>query len=212
MAVLALAAMLVVGCGGGGGSGKAAEANPPPGGSNGAPTVQGTPASSVLVGQAYSFQPSISDPNGDPLTITGQNVPSWATFDAQTGRISGTPSSVDVGTYSNITIRASDGTATTTFGPFAITVTAAASGAATLSWTPPTLNSDGSALTNLDGYEIVYGRSSSSLDQTISLTNPSLSTYVVDNLTSGTWFFAVMSRNSNGTMSPLSNIASKTIS
>lgn len=209
---LALTAVLVVACGGGGDSGDVAQANPPPGSSNGAPTIQGQPASSVLVGQAYSFQPSIADPNGDTLTITAQNVPGWATFNAQNGRISGTPSSADVGSYSNITIRVSDGTSTTTLGPFSITVTAAAAGAATLSWTPPTQNSDGTTLMNLAGYEILYGRSSNNLDQTVSLTNPSLSTYVVDNLTSGTWFFAVMARNSGGVTSPLSNVASKTIS
>lgn len=209
---LALTAVLVVACGGGGDSGDVAQANPPPGSSNGAPTIQGQPASSVLVGQAYSFQPSIADPNGDTLTITAQNVPGWATFNAQNGRISGTPSSADIGSYSNITIRVSDGTSTTTLGPFSITVTAAAAGAATLSWTPPTQNSDGTTLMNLAGYEILYGRSSNNLDQTVSLTNPSLSTYVVDNLTSGTWFFAVMARNSGGVTSPLSNVASKTIS
>lgn len=209
---LALTAALVVGCGGGGDSGTAAQANPPPGGSNGSPTIQGQPAATVLVGQAYSFQPSISDPNGDTLTITAQNVPSWATFNAQNGRISGTPSSADIGTYSNITIRVSDGANTATLGPFSITVSASVQGSATLSWTPPTQNSDGSALTNLAGYEILYGQTANNLTQTISITNPSINTFVVDNLTSGTWFFAVMARNAIGITSPLSNVAQKTIS
>jgi hypothetical protein len=211
--LLSVTAVLVVACGGGGDSGTAAQsANPPPGGANGAPTIQGTPTSTVLVGQAYSFQPSINDPNGDTLTITAQNVPGWANFNAQNGRISGTPTSADIGSYSNITIRVSDGTNTATLGPFSITVSASVQGAATLSWTPPTQNSDGSSLTNLAGYEIMYGRNSNNLDQTVSLTNPSINTYVVDNLTSGTWFFAVMARNSNGVTSPLSNVAQKTIS
>jgi hypothetical protein len=211
--LLSLTAVLVVACGGGGDSGTAAQsANPPPGGANGAPTIQGTPTSTVLVGQAYSFQPSINDPNGDTLTITAQNVPGWANFNAQNGRISGTPTSADIGSYSNITIRVSDGTNTATLGPFSITVSASVQGAATLSWTPPTQNSDGSSLTNLAGYEIMYGRNSNNLDQTVSLTNPSINTYIVDNLTSGTWFFAVMARNSNGVTSPLSNVAQKTIS
>ncbi len=211
--LLSVTAELVVACGGGGDSGTAAQsANPPPGGANGAPTIQGTPTSTVLVGQAYSFQPSINDPNADTLTITAQNVPGWANFNAQNGRISGTPTSADIGSYSNITIRVSDGTNTATLGPFSITVSASVQGAATLSWTPPTQNSDGSSLMNLAGYEIMYGRNSNNLDQTVSLTNPSINTYIVDNLTSGTWFFAVMARNSNGVTSPLSNVAQKTIS
>jgi len=42
-------------------------------------------------------------------------------------------------------------------------------------WTAPTTNNDGSALTNLASYRIKYGRSSTSLDQIASVTNPSFS-------------------------------------
>jgi len=87
-----------------------------------------------------------------------------------------------------------------------------ASGSATLSWVAPTQNVDGSALTDLAGYEIRYGQSSSDLSQTVLLNNPSLNIYVVENLTSGTWYFAVAAVNGQGGTSPLSNVASKTIS
>ena len=40
---------------------------PPP--SNAAPTISGAPATSVMVNQAYSFQPSAADANGDALTL-----------------------------------------------------------------------------------------------------------------------------------------------
>ena len=81
-----------------------------------------------------------------------------------------------------------------------------------MSWTPPTQNADGSTLTDLAGYEVRYGRSQDNLDQTVQLNNPSLNTYVVENLTAGTWFFAVRSVNRAGVASQLSNIASKTVS
>jgi hypothetical protein len=45
----------------------------------------------------------------------------------------------------------------------------------------------------------------------VQVTNPSINTYVVDSLTSGTWFFAVRSLSSSGISSALSNTASKTI-
>ena len=184
--------------------------NPPP--ANSQPTITGQPGAAVLVGQAYAFRPAASDPDGDTLTFTASNLPEWAVFDESTGRISGTPSAEHVGAFAGITITVSDGDASATLGPFEITVTEIAGGSATLSWTAPTQNVDGSPLTDLAGYEIRYGQSSSDLSETVLLENSSLSLYVVENLTSGTWYFAVAAVNSQGVTSPLSNVASKTIS
>ena len=58
---------------------------------------------------AYNFQPKASDPDGNTLTFSIQNKPSWLVFNTTTGKLSGTPSSADVGTYSNIVISVSDG-------------------------------------------------------------------------------------------------------
>jgi hypothetical protein len=212
---LVLAAVLLGGCGGGGGgSADNASANPPSGSGNSAPTLSGTPGTTVLVGQAYSFQPSANDANGDALTFTISNLPSWATFNAQTGRISGTPTASQVGSYANIRVTVSDGTANASIGPFTIAVSDVAngSGSATLSWMPPTQNSDGSTLANLSGYRVLYGQSAGNLAQTVTLDNPSINRYVVENLGSGTWYFAVVAVNSAGLTSALSNTATKTIS
>jgi hypothetical protein len=212
---LVLATLLVAGCGGGGGgSADSASANPPPASGNVAPTIVGTPGATVVVGQAYSFQPSANDANGDALRFTATNLPSWATLNAQTGRVSGTPTAAQVGAYANIGITVSDGAANASIGPFTITVTdmAGGSGSATLSWTPPTQNSNGTTLTNLAGYEVRYGQSADELGQAVTLSNPSINRYVVENLGSGTWFFAVVAVASNGATSALSETASKTIS
>jgi len=77
---------------------------------------------------------------------------------------------------------------------------------------PPTQNTDGSTLTDLAGFEVLYGRSPDNLDQKVTLTNAGLSSYMVENLTTGTWYFTVVALNSAGVSSPLSNLASKTIS
>lgn len=208
-----LAAVALAGCGGGGDGEQTAAPATPGTGANSAPTIQGAPSTSVAAGQAYSFQPTASDPDGDALTFSVSNLPTWATFNASTGKISGTPSAADVATYSNIRVTVSDGKGgTASTGMFAITVTDLGTGSVTLSWTPPTLNDDGSALTDLSGYEVRYGKDQANLDRSVQLTNPSLSRYVVDSLTSGTWFFAVRSINSSGNGSVLSNVASKTIS
>lgn len=215
--VMVAAVLFIAGCGGGDGSGSASipqpQTSPPPSGTvNATPTLQGQPGTAVLAGQSYSFQPTANDADGDTLTFSATNLPSWATLNPATGRLSGTPAAADVGNYSGIVITVSDGKASASLATFNIAVTAVANGSATVSWTPPTQNTDGSALTNLSGYQILYGRSAENLTQSISVTNPSISTYVVENLTAGAWYFAVVAVNADGATSGHSNVATKTIS
>jgi len=86
--------------------------NPPP--PNSPPTITGQPGTTVLAGQSYAFRPAANDPDGDRLTFTAANLPTWAAFDTNTGRISGTPGAEHVGTFSGITITVSDGEASAT--------------------------------------------------------------------------------------------------
>jgi hypothetical protein len=178
---------------------------------NRAPVISGTPLLSILVLLPYSFQPSASDPDGNTLTFSIQNRPSWATFNTATGRLSGTPGLLDIFTFTNIRISVSDGTATASLPAFDLSVLQGATGSATVSWTAPTTNTDGSALTNLAGYRIAYGRDQDSLDQSASINNAGATTYTIDGLSQGTWHFAVIAVNSAGAESDRSNIGSKTI-
>ena len=82
---------------------------------------------------------------------------------------------------------------------------------ASLQWTPPTQNTDGSALTNLAGYRVLYGASATQLTQTIQVANAGMSAYVVDNLAPGTYYFAVRAYTSSGAESANSNVASKVV-
>ena len=180
--------------------------------SNSAPTIAGTAATSVRVSTAYAFAPAASDANGDALTFQIQNKPTWATFNTVTGQLSGTPTTV--ATFQNIIITVSDGKASAALPAFAIQVTAAPTaqaGSATVSWAAPTQNTDGSALTNLAGFVIAYGTSAGSLSQSITVTNPSVSTFVIDSLPAGTYYFAVKAYTANGAESGLSAVASKVI-
>lgn len=90
------------------------------------PVVVGVPATTAIAGQSYVFQPSASDAAGKALTFAIYNRPSWATFNTWTGELSGTPSSAQAGTYSDISIAASDGTSAVDLKSFAIVVTASA--------------------------------------------------------------------------------------
>jgi hypothetical protein len=178
---------------------------------NSPPRISGTPASLVLANSGYRFDPTASDPDGDALSFTIQNAPSWLSFRSDTGALSGTPAAADVGTYSNIVISVSDGTQGASLPAFAITVSDVANGTATLNWTPPTTNTDGSELTDLSGYSIYYGTNANDLSTVIQLNDPGLSTYVIDGLASGTYYFAMTARAASGAESEKSQIASKTI-
>jgi len=178
---------------------------------NSAPTIFGTAPTSAKVNQAYSFQPTASDPDGDKLTFQIANKPAWAAFDSSTGRLSGTPSSSYTGTFADIRISVTDGKATSSLNAFAVSVASLQVGSATLSWQPPTSNTDGSPLTNLAGYVVRYGTSLSKLTTEVRVSNPGLTTYVVSELEPATWYFQVSAYNSSGVESAPSATASKTI-
>ena len=112
--------------------------------SNAAPSISGTPPSSIVAGQTYSFTPVASDPNGNALTFTIANRPTWASFSASTGRLTGTPASSAVGQYVDIRISVSDGQLSTALAPFSITVTQG-NRAPTISGSPPTSAREGQA-------------------------------------------------------------------
>jgi hypothetical protein len=85
------------------------------------------------------------------------------------------------------------------------------SGTAALTWTAPTKNSNGSTLTDLAGYKIVYGTSSGSLTSSQSVNNASATSATVPGLGAATWYFAVRAVNSKGGESANSNVMTKTI-
>ncbi len=169
------------------------------------PKISGTPPTSILKGSAYSFQPTLSDADGDSLTASVSGLPSWATFNSSTGKISGTPESGDVGRYDNIIVTVSDGRDSASLGPFSIDVNAVGTGSVTLAWTPPTQNTDGTALTDLAGYQLRWGPKSGSLDQSVTLSNAGLSSYVVAGIAPGEYSFVMFAVNSRGVSSDPSN-------
>jgi Putative Ig domain len=186
--------------------------SPPTSTPNQPPTISGTPLTAAKTNQAYAFQPTAVDPDGDTVTFNISNKPAWASFDTKTGRLAGTPSSSSTGQFSGITIVASDGTNTSQLGPFAISVTSAATtGSATLSWQPPTENADGSPLTNLAGYVIRYGNRSDALSVELRISNPGITTAMIENLAPATWYFTVSAYTSTGVESMPSTVGSKTV-
>jgi hypothetical protein len=176
------------------------------------PVVSGTPPTSVTVGNAYSFTPTGSDPDGDTLTWSIAAKPGPASFNVTTGRLNWTPSAA--GTWSNIVITATDSRgAAVSLPAFSITaVPAAPSGTATLSWLAPTQYTDGSALpaSQLGAYRIYRGASAGSLSRIAEVDDGTMS-FTVQSLAAGTHYFAVTAVTVGGTESALSAVGSKTI-
>jgi hypothetical protein len=164
-----------------------------------------------LQGTQYSFTPTATDPDGNTLTFSITNRPSWATFNASNGQLQGTPEPADIGSYPNITIRVSDGLSTASLSSFAIQVVGTATGTATLNWYPPTTNTDASALTNLAGFKVYWGTARDNYTNSVTINNPSVTTYVVEQLTPATWYFATSAVNSLGAESGRTSPVSKTI-
>jgi hypothetical protein len=175
-----------------------------------APSISGTPVTTGTVGTAYNFTPNAMDMDGDALTFSITGRPAWATLDKATGRLYGTPAVA--GTYSGIEIAVSDGKNITKLPKFSIAVAAAAvtTRSVTLSWMPPTTNTDGSSLTNLSGYRIMYGTSPGQYTTSVNV-SLGLSNYTIDSLNSGKYYFAIVAKNSNGAESDASAEVSTTL-
>ena len=178
---------------------------------NRSPVISGVPPTSVVAGSAYAFTPVASDPDGQTLTFSVMGAPSWASFSPATGRLSGTPGAGNVGQTQGIVITVSDGTAYASLPAFTLSVVQVATGSATVSWLPPTERTDGTALTNLAGYHIRYGTSSTALTQQVTVTGAGLTSYVVSGLTAGNWYFGVSAYDTAGLESDISNIGVKRI-
>lgn len=84
-------------------------------------------------------------------------------------------------------------------------------GNATLSWVAPTKNTDGSSLTDLKGFKIVYGTSASALNNSQSVDSKTATSATVAALGAGTWYFAVRAVSTSGSESNNSSVVSRTI-
>lgn len=178
---------------------------------NNPPDISGTPTAEIKIGDAYSFTPVASDSDGDDLIFSIENMPGWSTFDSSTGTLSGTPSMGDEGTYDDISITVSDGSTNSSLPIFTVSVTQNGSGSITLSWTPPTTNTDGSPLTDIAAYKFYYGVSEGNYPNQIRVDSPGITSYMIESLTPNTYFFVSTVINTSGIESRLSNVASMTV-
>lgn len=195
---------LLSGCGGSSSS-SGGGGQPAAGGNNHAPTIAGNPGLTAVMSDAYVFAPLATDEDGDTLSFSIRNLPAWATFDSETGRLEGVPQFGDVGSYDDIVISVSDGSAAASLPAFSIAVSQDVLGSVTLEWLPPQSNTDGSYAGDLAGYVIYWGTESGSYDEQVRIENVGLTAYVVDGLSPDTYYFTATAFNSAGAESDFSN-------
>jgi len=174
--------------------------------------LRGAPPTTALAGTQYSFTPTVAGSTTRVMfSIAGQ--PAWARFDTNTGSLTGVPAAKDEGTTGKITISASNGTGSASMSPFMIDVKVADANtdSATLSWTAPTENTDGTPVKDLAGYHVSYGTSPGELTKTITVAGATTTTCIISGLSEGTYYFAVVAYTETGTKSGDSNLASQTI-
>ena len=85
--------------------------------------------------------------------------------------------------------------------------------AALLSWTAPLTRENGDSLTmgEIAGFEVVYGTSAENLDNSLAIGDASVDELLVDELTEGTWYFAIRTLDTDGNRSRLSEVVYKQI-
>ena len=101
---------------------------PPPPAQDAAPLITGTPPTIAVVGQPFSFQPSITAAtaaDGDKLTFFVASKPAWASFDSASGHLWGVPQPADLGSNKQIAISVTDGARTQMLPQFLVTVVSA---------------------------------------------------------------------------------------
>ena len=105
----------------------------------------------------------------------------------------------------------SSGHSSSANGSSAFNVERVGYGAALVSWTPPTENTDNSVLTDLAGFKIYYGKNPGDYDKTITINNPGLTSFMVENLASSDWYFVMTAFNDSGIESSFSTEVFKEI-
>ncbi|MCG8006059.1 MAG: putative Ig domain-containing protein [Candidatus Thiodiazotropha lotti] len=182
---------------------------------NTAPIISGNPDQSVLVGDGYVFAPTASDADNDTLTFSITNMPSWASFNSSNGTLSGVPAEADEGSYNNIVISVSDGTDTASLSPLTLVVEASqttpTTGSISLTWVAPATRTDGSPLdmSEISGYRLYMGTSNNNLSAVVDVDDCTISNHLIENLETGTYYFAITAYDLAGNESDLSNVVAK---
>lgn len=84
-----------------------------------------------------------------------------------------------------------------------------ATASVTMHWMRPSQNQDGTELVDLAGYRIYYSQAPWGWTNSLNVQNPATTSIEIQNLSTGTWYFAMTSYNSAGVESERTDYVSK---
>lgn len=176
--------------------------------------ISGTPARRAVIGEFYSFTPTVLASAGCVRDFAVAAKPPWAQFNFSTGALSGIPTAVDVAI--GIILSVSCGGNTAALPAFSIVVESTPAKQpnvrnAYLSWTRPEWNTDGSPLTNLAGYRLRYGTSSAAMNNHLFIGSPDATEAEISGLAPGSWHFEIAAITTARAESVFSTIATAII-
>lgn len=188
------------------------------------PATEDTAIKDVSIAITSPISSASMDTTDSSVTLAGTASSSngiyqvvWETNLGGTGIAAGTENweiaGIDLDLGENlVSVTAEDIAGQTASTEIAIRRESGEKGSASLTWEPPNSRVDGSPLANLAGYKIYYGRMSGTYDYEIDVDNPGVSTYVVEDLVPGEWFFSVSAYDTDGLESGHSNEVTREIS
>ncbi|MCF6236510.1 MAG: putative Ig domain-containing protein, partial [Gammaproteobacteria bacterium] len=178
------------------------------------PTIGGTPSKTTFYAtRKYTFKPTTNDPEKDKLTFSIEGAPDWLNFNENTGEISAQPTINDISpTRYEVTISVSDNAGNKrSLKPFTLSVQAGIK-TATISWTAPTKNADGSELNDLDGYRIYYGPTKArQYENKTEQFGIGIDSYMIENLQLPEYFFSMTAIDTLGNESEYSKSVNKQV-
>ncbi len=85
-------------------------------------------------------------------------------------------------------------------------------GSVTLTWQAPQFNVDGTPVTDLTSYDLYWGATlGGPYPNSVEILDPAATSYVVNNLTAGNWYFVITATNSIAVESDFSNEATRLV-
>jgi trimeric autotransporter adhesin len=156
---------------------------------------------------------SVARGGSSTLTWTSTNATACTASGGWTGSLAtgGAKATGAINATTTYTLSCAGTGGTATQSAIVAVTTSSTGGTATVTWVPPTINTDGTPVTNLSGYTIYYGNSQSDLTQSAVVSGAATLSYEITGLASGTWYFAVAADAADGTQSAMSNVGSKTL-
>ncbi len=176
------------------------------------PQISGIPERVTLYAtRTYTLKPTAYDPENDSLKffISG-DIPSWVTFNEDSGEIHAAPTVNSIGSEYEITVSVSDGKNTSFLQPFIIAVSTGLD-TVLISWTPPTQNEDGSVLKDLAGYRIYYGSNTEKYENLIEIDSIETTDYLIEDLPLPEYFFVMTAVDIYDNESAYSNVINKRV-